>query len=853
MGIKSRLKFTSLVPVLLLFLIASYFMLASYLGFDKVNVLNINLADYKQFILPVSIGAWLLSILFLVLSYFSTQGIVNNIDDLEKIINHATIDLDEADTVMTPNVWALRDVDLSTNQGVRDAYRFLEALLEEAKKDKISDQEAEEAKALFLANMSHEIRTPMNGIIGFTELLKSTNTNTEQEEFIEIIEKSSESLLGIINNILDLSKLENKTIDIESVIFDSEHDFESIIKSFATSASDKSIELNYYCDPHISHQLKGDTVKIAEILEKLLNNAIKFTNHGGSVILCIEKIAKNSDHSIIEFTVEDTGIGMSEHQVSNIFQAFSQADINTTKKYGGAGLGLTISQQLVTLLGGELKVDSVEKEGSIFSFAIPLEEIVSSESLKNKFSGLRIYKYTQDTPSISDVYLDRYLEYYGAKATNFENTEDLNHLLTLAKNKKYLTIVDINNANNEAINEFENLDKNLLVLISNTTSKNIAKQYDVPSSNVIYRPIVPSRLIKILNQQVIDKTEEIKVDTRTTFSGNILVVEDNIINQKLIVSILKSMGLKIDVANNGLEGFEKRRNNTYDLIFMDIQMPIMDGIESAHEMLDYEIDEDEDHVPIVALTANALKGDREKFLAKGLDEYISKPIKTPELLYILNKFLPDHLSIDITTKKIEEVKKPLDTPEAVVPKEPIEVKQQNKQESIVAKEPAKEPTKEPTKEPVEKPIKKSNSLADKIKARRKNNITHKAEDKPIKKDAKKPVEKKELKILIAKRSSLSNKIFSNMLKALSLEHDCSSKEKDFNSYIGDNSYNLVFTDEDLIGADNIDAVKQWDTTFVFPTEPKDNDIVENLKYRKVDTSSLRDSIVSVIKSIGDDI
>ncbi len=590
-------------------------------------------------LLAIASAILLLSLILAILGYHTTRDISRNIKELEDVLNKAVHDMKTSEHYLASDTANIENIELDTHEGTKEAYRFLETLVDTAREDKLTALKANEAKSLFLANMSHEIRTPLNGIVGFTEILRSTNLDTEQQEFLSIIDKSSENLLSIINNILDLSKIESNKIEIENIVFDAAEEFESAIETYSVGAAEKNIDLNFYMDPTISNKLKGDPTKIKEIIINLLSNAIKFTSYGGEINLIIQKVEDRDNH--LKFSVQDNGIGMSKDQQSRIFEAFSQADVSVTRKYGGTGLGLTISSQFVELMGGELELESAKDHGTTFYFTIPLEEVTSTEAnYTHAFTDLTLGKYEQDIPTKLDSYLEKYFEYFGPAIKHFESVGDLKELNDNNVCKNYW--IDIDKAKQNILDAMGNIDRSKLVIIANVTSRNKIDELNIAQEQVIYKPITLTKLKNILSRSAELTTqvlEEATAATSTIFDAKILVTEDNIINQKLITRILQEHGITVDVANNGLESFEKRRNNSYDLIFMDIQMPVMDGIEATHEILDYEEDEEVAHVPIVALTANALKGDRERFLSEGMDEYITKPIETSELLYVLNKFL----------------------------------------------------------------------------------------------------------------------------------------------------------------------------------------------------------------------
>ena len=625
----------------------------------------------------------LLSFILAYMGYHTTLDISRNIQELEDVLNKAVEDIKNSEQYLTSDLEMIENIELDTHEGTKEAYRFLENLVDRAKEDKITALQANEAKSLFLANMSHEIRTPLNGIVGFTEILRNTDLNQEQQEFLNIIEKSSENLLNIINNILDLSKIESNKIEIENIVFDTSAEFESAVETYAVAAAEKNIDLNFYMDPTISSKVKGDPTKIKEVLINLLSNAIKFTSYGGEISLEIKKV-EDDTQNLIYFAVSDNGIGMTKEQQSRVFEAFSQADVSVTRKYGGTGLGLTISSQFVELMGGKLELTSAKDQGTTFYFTIPLEEVTSSEpNYVHAFSDLTLGKYEQEVPTKLDTYLARYFEYFGPDVKHFHNVSELKELDDLDICKNYW--IDIDKAPSNLVDAIKNIDKSKVVVIANVTSKSKIEALNLDQDNIIYKPVTLTKLKSIFNHSMEDGPKvEVANDTiATQFDAKILVTEDNVINQKLITRILEEHGITVSIANNGLESFEKRRNNhDYDLIFMDIQMPVMDGIEATHEILDYEEDEELPHIPIVALTANALKGDRERFMKEGMDEYITKPIETSELLYILNKFLSHKAKketpVNDTIEKTKEVSKP-------------------KEESIKVEEPKVEKTKETSK------------------------------------------------------------------------------------------------------------------------------------------------------------
>jgi len=777
-------------------------------------------------LLGIAAAIWLLSFILAYLGYTTTRDITRNIKELEDVLNKAVDEMKQSDEYLLSDTADIENIQLDTHEGTKEAYKFLEKLVETAKDDKLIALQANEAKSLFLANMSHEIRTPLNGIVGFTEILRSTDLTSEQDEFLAIIDKSSENLLSIINNILDLSKIESNKIEIENIVFDSSEEFESAAETYAVAAAEKKIDLNYYMDPTIATKLKGDPTKIKEILINLLSNAIKFTSYGGEINLTIKKTQNEGDlNPRILFSVQDNGIGMTKDQQSRIFEAFSQADVSVTRKYGGTGLGLTISSQFVELLGGILELESAKDHGTTFFFSLPLEEIISNEvNYIHAFHDITIGKYEQKIPTELDKYLESYFKYFSPSVKHFESIGALKELLDNGICKNYW--IDIDKAKQNILDALGNIDKSKLIIIANVTSRSKIEALGIQQDNVIYKPLTLSKLKAVLLKSSSSAPELIKevIPTHATkFDAKVLVTEDNIINQKLIKRILEEHGITVDLANNGLESFEKRRSNNYDLLFMDIQMPVMDGIEATHEILDYEEDEELPHVPIVALTANALKGDRERFLNEGMDEYITKPIETSELLYVLNKFLSakSTLIVDKVTpsKKVELPPVKEETVKVSIkkddsPQEAMEVsvksKDSSSQNDVISLELLEEDhtvTVPAEKEDVD------NIISLDI-----------LPEKESPKDSVKKVVDLTQKILIAKKFLLERRVLIKVIENLGYDYDSIEEMQTFNTQINSGKYDVIFTDNELL----TDDISQMTDNLVIITKRKSKEEIENI-------------------------
>ncbi len=630
MNIHSRLQLISLFPILLMLSLAGYMAYDAYM---------FKVADPQEQLIFLSISGTLatLGIILLVFGYNTDQSELKNNLELKKIIFDAFEILTEEEK---------KKLSLGTHADIANVYHQLQALITNSKHDKELALQANEAKSLFLANMSHEIRTPLNGIVGFTELLKSTDLNDEQKEFLSIITKSSENLLEIINSILDLSKIESNKVDVEHIIFDTHEEFDSTVETYAVKASEKDIELNYYIDPTISDKLKGDPTKIKEIVINLLSNAVKFTNPHGQINVEINKVHDLETETIglstIIFKIQDNGVGMTKEQAERVFEAFSQADNTVTRKFGGTGLGLTISKEYANIMGGKLEVESAKDRGTVFYLAIPIEEI-KLEADENETLDISIALHQNKlAPSVLEEYLDKYLAHYNVHIDYFETETELNSLKQSFKSDCYLIDYDkLRESNSTSL--IESIDKSKLIIFSKVTNREELQKMGLTMNNIVFKPVTLSKIKDMLTKNKTEGKDEKAtqaINLKARYDAKVLVAEDSAINQKLILKVLSDHGLKVTLANNGLEAFEQRRNHQdFDLIFMDIQMPVMDGVEATHEIIDYEEDEEVKHIPIIALTANALKGDRERFLNEGMDEYITKPIQATELLYILNKFL----------------------------------------------------------------------------------------------------------------------------------------------------------------------------------------------------------------------
>lgn len=487
----------------------------------------------------------------------------------------------------------------------------------------------EQLKSKFLANIGHEFRTPMNGILGFIELLSKTSPNETQMEYIHSVQGSARNLMSNIENLLDLAQMQNGRLSVSKSEFNIVAEMEELARGTIPLGLDKGVGVLFFVDPKLPTYITGDVRKIKQVLNNLYNNALKFTASGGRITVEVKLLKRNTTGTCnIGFTIKDTGKGISKSELSNITRPFVSGDHADNR----LGVGLSLSHGLISLMGGELKITSEEGKGSSFSFALTLEG--SSDHAMQMINGRSAKVVLIDEKRLDDAnHLTNYLRSFGVSVTKIQTIDetlfnDVEVVYLIASQEKSDWLMNLSSMKRECIT----------VLLTEPNERLQAKMLhvvDMPLS----KPLLPSTLWEHLTK-VLKLPQPVAAPAPQLQRGvNALVVEDNLINQRLIKLLLKEYGISVIAVSNGDEAVEMCREKTFDIVFMDIDMPIKDGILATQEIKAEERYSKVGRMPIIALTALAMEGDREYILGRGLDDYLSKPLTREKLEYVLQKYL----------------------------------------------------------------------------------------------------------------------------------------------------------------------------------------------------------------------
>jgi signal transduction histidine kinase/DNA-binding response OmpR family regulator len=561
-------------------------------------------------------------------------------------------------------IWTETELSILTSFAVTLSAAIERHLMDEEMREAREKAEAASvAKSEFMANMSHELRTPMNGVIGFTDLVLTTELGGTQREYLQNVSRSAHNLLNIINDILDFSKIEAGKLTIEAGAFPLHQVVEETVEMLAIKAQEKNLEIICDIDPGLPAQFSGDAVRIRQILINLIGNAIKFTHHGEIIVFVNQQPQTNDKYGRkireISISVKDTGIGIPQNKIDAIFDSFTQADSSTTRKFGGTGLGLTISKRLASLMDGKISVESEPEAGSTFTLTLPLQVIDETPSVSKKPRGVLRQVLVIDDNVTNCRLMQGIFAYLDIPCKICFNGPNALQLIeaSMRRNQPFdLIITDHQMPEMDGITlvrEIKNRHSGPaepFILMLSSLEKTMFQQEAEENGidKFLSKPVKLNELVNLLSvlfeKSLLSKANAIaKVPSLVQFDGRmqVIVAEDNLMNMALITEVLSKMHVKVISAANGTEALQLLDEHDPALIFMDINMPVMDGFETTTRIR--QLSGPKKDVPIIALTADAMKEDKERCLSVGMNDFISKPFRLKEIEAVLSKYLQAHI------------------------------------------------------------------------------------------------------------------------------------------------------------------------------------------------------------------